>query len=165
MNGISRLALTVVFYFSTICYSQAQSLGVENVRFSQEINSKVTVTYDLLGKPSEKYSVSLSVFIPQSRRKIPLTGSSVRGAIGGSVSPGKNLQIEWDLKNDFPNGLKGDGFRFIVDAYIQQKRSKWPWFMAGLAAVGGTALLLSGSGSGAADHSDLPAPPSLPNNN
>jgi hypothetical protein len=145
---------------------QAQTLAVENVRFQQEIDSKVVVTYDLIGKTSQKYTVILSIFIPGSRKKVPISMRSLNGAVGKAVSPGKDLEIVWDLNQDYPDGLEGEGFRFIVDAYIQQKSgsNKWPWIVVGIAAAGGAAILLTGSSTTVAEEPDLPTPPILPPN-
>ena len=166
MNRFPRMILTLLAGFAFAPAAQSQTLDVENVRFTQNADAKVVVQYDLLGKASEEYTVILSVFIPESRKKIPLSTRSLTGDVGQAVRPGRGLEIEWDLKRDFPNGLEGDGFRFIIDAYVMQKKaSKWPWIAAGVAAIGGTALLLSGaSSSGAGNNADLPAPPTLPTN-
>lgn len=144
--------------------AHGQSLAVENVRFTQHTDAKVTITYDLTGDPSQKYAVALSIFLPDSRQKVPIPQRSLSGAVGQSVRPGHNLEIVWDLLRDYPNGLEGDGYRFIIDAFIPKSSSKWPWILAGIAAAGGgTALLLfSGSGDGAGDAPDLPAPPTPP---
>lgn len=145
----------------------AQTLAVENVRFKQEIDSKVVVTYDLLGKSSQTYVVILSIFSPESRKKVPISLGSLTGAVGKTVSPGKGLEIIWDLYKDYPGGLEGEGFRFIVDAYIQQKSggSKWPWIVAGIAAAGGVVYLLNNAPSSAVEAElDLPTPPILPPN-
>lgn len=142
----------------------AQPLDIENVSFRQELDSRVIVTYDLLGDPDKEYTVILSIFIPASRKKVPVSLRSLTGAVGKAIKPGRGLEIVWDLRRDYPDGLEGDGFRFIVDAYLQQKKSsKLPWILAGLVAAGGAAFLVTTGGQPAATP-DLPAPPVLPAN-
>lgn len=142
----------------------AQTLAVENVRFTQDDSVTVTVTYNLAGDPGKKYAVLLSLYIPSSRQKVPIPDGSLSGAAGPHVQPGKNLKIVWHLKKDFPKGLEGPGFRFIVDVYQERRAGlKWPWLVAGLAAAGGAAVLLSGASRPAPPViTDLPAPPVLP---
>ncbi|MFQ5627411.1 MAG: hypothetical protein ACE5I1_01520 [bacterium] len=166
MKKFAGLSLYCILILCMMNVAQGQSLAVENVRFKQDVDSKVVVSYDLLGKKSQKYIVILSIFNPQSREKVPLSGKSLSGDVGKAVSPGRDLEIVWDLKTEYPDGLKGEGFRFIIDAYIQQKAaSKWPWIVAGIAAVGGAAVFLTGSSVATPPEApDLPSPPVLPPN-
>ncbi len=143
----------------------AQSLTVENVRFEQQIDHRVVVHYDLIGESAKEYTVVLSLFNPESRKKIPLTGKSVQGESGRGVKPGRDLKIIWDLKQDFPGGLDGQDFRFVVDAFIEKKvggGKGLPWFIIGAAAAGGGTLLYFTSRIAGAQERDLPGPPALP---
>ena len=166
MKKLACFSLFCILIFCLNNSTRAQSLAVENVRFKQEIDSKVVVSYDLLGKKSQKYIIILSIFSPQSRKKVPLSNKSLSGDVGKAVSPGRGLEIVWVLRNDYPDGLEGEGFRFIIDAYIQQKSAgKWPWIVAGIAAAGGAVVLLTVSSTATPlTEPDLPSPPVLPPN-
>ena len=145
--------------------TQAQSIAVENVRFSQQVDHRVVVTYDLLGDSKKRYNVILSLLNPTSRKKVPLSSKNLSGAVGKKVKPGKDLQIVWDLKKDYPDGLEGERFRFIIDAYWRKKTGarRFSWFLVG-AAAGGGALLYYTTKNGIGGGADLPRPPVLPDN-
>jgi hypothetical protein len=147
----------------------AQKLAVENVRFQQRKDSKVIVAYDLAGDSKKKYTVLLSLYIPQTKKWVRLAGRTVIGDVGRDIQPGRGKRIGWDLPADVPGGLNGEDFMFAVDAYLQREAKKWPLIVTGLAAAagGGTALLLlsGGSSGSSATLPDLPGPPDLPGTN
>ncbi len=143
----------------------AQKLTVENVRFQQRKDSKVVVAYDLIGDPKKKYTVVLSLYIPETKKWLRLAGKTVIGDVGKNVRPGRGKRIGWNLLTDIPDGLHGENFVFAVDAYVQREAKKWPLIISGLAAAGGgTALLLLSAGSSSPQRTapDLPGPPDLP---
>lgn len=143
------LLIIGLFLFVTNSDLQSQEPKVFNVQFSQRADSKVEVTYDLVGNPSKKYSVKLSLRKSGARGELPISRNSVTGTIGENISPGRGLRIIWNLPKDFPKGLEGEGFVFIVEVYERRGGSKLPWIIAGLAAAagGGAAYLLLGKDS------------------
>ena len=60
------------------------------------------------------------------------------------MKPGYGKKIVWHIIEDIPQGLKGDGFAFAVDAKVTKGGSKWPLYLAGAAGViGGTVFMLT----------------------
>lgn len=145
-----RLFLTVLlFWLISSSAVWSQEAAVQNVRFTQRADSNVEVTYDLTGNPAKKYSVRLSLVKSGSRAAFPLSREALSGNFGKAVSPGRGLRILWNLPKDYPRGLEGEGFVFIVEVYEQKRGgSSKPWIIGGLTAVGGGTiafLLLRGS--------------------
>ena len=126
----------ILFWYSSGLL--AQEPAVQNVQFIQRADKKVEVTYDLVGKPSRKYAVKLSLVKSGSRGRLSMNQQTLSGDVGEGVSPGRRLRIIWNLPDDYPQGLKGEGFTFIVEVFEQQRGgSKWPWIGGGLAIAGG----------------------------
>ena len=145
-----RLFLTVVLSLlvsNSIALSQEPA--VQNVRFTQRADSNVEVTYDLIGNPAQKYAVRLSLVKSGSRASFPISKESLSGNFGEAVPPGRGLRILWKLPKDYPRGLEGEGFVFIVEVYEHRRGgSPAPWLLGGLAAGGGVVALLLLSGGG-----------------
>jgi len=163
-NKIISIVTTLVVAFSATSLF-AQRFTVENVRFQQRQDSRVIVAYDLKGDSKKKFTVFLSLYIPETKKWVQLGGSSLFGDVGKNVRPGRDKRIGWDLLADVPDGLHGENFVFAVDAYLQRETKKWPLIISGLvAAGGGTALLLLSGGSSTPQPTppDLPGPPPLP---
>ena len=159
MRRLRCLAIAALCFATWIGDSSGQELKVLNVRFRQTPDSKVEVTYDLSGDAAKNYRVMLFLIKTNSRRMAPLTNKSVVGDVGEGVRAGRGKRIFWDLPKDFPQGLEGDGYIFVVNVYEQGGR-KWPWFLAGLAAAGGgTAVFLLTQSGGPPIEKNLPRPP------
>ena len=121
---------------------RSQEPKVFNVKFSQRPDSKVVVTYDLLGNTSKKYSIKLSLRRSGSRGQLPISSRSLSGAIGENVFPGRGLRIIWNLLDDYPLGLKLVFLETTINknmilVYLavknvvrlkNEKRNKWPGF-------------------------------------
>jgi hypothetical protein len=160
----------VLFLLVFTCALQGQEPQVQNVRFTQRVDSNVEVTYDLIGNPAKKYSVRLSLVKSGSRAAFPISKESLSGYVGEAVSPGRGLRILWNLPKDYPRGLEGEGFVFIVEVYEQRRGgSATPWLLGGLAAGGGVAILIAILGGGGGDNGGnggvgevLPLPPDFP---
>ena len=104
--------ISIVFFSSSAVWSQES--GVLNVQFIQRADKKVEVTYDPVGDPSQKYKVKLALSKSGSRGTIPLSQKTLTEKVGKDVSPGRGLTIIWNLPDDYPQGLKGENFVFIV---------------------------------------------------
>jgi hypothetical protein len=117
---------------------RSQALAVKNVRFVHQADNKVEVTYDLIGDPSKKYTVALALARSNYKKPFSLSRNNLYGDVGKNIRAGKGKRITWDLHKDYPNGLEGDGFVFVVDAQLQKGAGKWPWIMAGLAVASGS---------------------------
>lgn len=134
----------MAFLFLAISISKlhGQDASVLNVQFTQRPDGWVEVTYDLAGDSSEKYTIKLSVAQSGSRTKLAMRRASLSGDIGEDISPGWGKKIIWNLPQDYPKGLAGDGFVFVVEAIEKGGGSKLRWVLAGLGAAAGAALLL-----------------------
>ncbi len=167
MNSFRRLCSLGFFLFIPIRALYSQALAVDNVRFVQQANSRVTVTYDLVGDPAQKYNVALSLYLPDSKNTVALKQKNLEGATGKNVGAGRGQEIVWDLLKEYPRGLNGDGYVFVVDAFMQQKGgSKTTLILGGLAAAaGGTAYYLTTKDDKkkTTTEPDLPGPPRPPN--
>ncbi len=112
-------------------------LAVRNVRF--EITGElIRIYYDLSGSPDKLYRVSVTL-----RRKSDPTFSAVpmhvSGDLGGIVLPGDKRRVTWDFLKDFPAGLPGDDYYFVIDVEAPASEGLDPWWY-----VGGGALVLGG---------------------
>ncbi len=123
----------------------AQEPIVRNVQFTQRADKKVEVTYDLHGNAAQKYAVKLSLIKSGERSAIPVNAQMLTGNVGEAVSPGRNLRIMWNLPKDYPQGLAGDGFVFVVQVFEQKSGgSKWRWISGGVVVGGVAAYLILG---------------------
>ncbi len=147
--------------FNTLLHGQ--QLAVKNVKFTQRADSKVIVTYDLMGSPSQKYLIELFLLTPDSEEKIPLSLMNLAGDVGMDVRAGKSKKIIWDLLQEFPQGLSGDDFVFKVEAVVQKGKSKkWPWITGGIAVAGGVAYYFLSRPKNSDLSTNFPNPPARP---
>ncbi len=121
-------------------------LAVRNVRF--EINGElIRIYYDLSGSPDKLYRVAVTL-----RRQSDPTFSAVplhvSGDLGGIVLPGDKRRVTWDFLKDFPAGLPGNDYYFVVDVEAPQSEglSSW-WYVGGGAVVLGGLIALLAHGS------------------
>jgi hypothetical protein len=142
---------------------RSQEVEVKNVRFKQGKDSKVIVTYDLLGDASKKHMITLSLFRPDTKETAPLNPKNLFGDVGKNVSTGRGKKIVWDLLKDFPKGLHSEGFVFTIDADAQKGGSKLPWIAGGVVATGGLiALIAEWIADPSSTEQGIPLPPALP---
>ncbi len=153
----------MAFLFLAISISKlhGQDASVLNVQFTQRPDGWVEVTYDLAGDSSEKYTIKLSVAQSGSRTKLAMRRASLSGDIGEDISPGWGKKIIWNLPQDYPKGLAGDGFVFVVEAIEKGGGSKLRWVLAGLGAAGGGVVYFLLQDSDPPE--SLPTPPDFPN--
>ncbi|MFI5236317.1 MAG: hypothetical protein ACHQLA_00085 [Ignavibacteriales bacterium] len=106
----------------------------ENVKFTV-INKKIYINYDLPGNSNQLYDVSLILKRISNSEAVyePIT---VSGDIGEGRHGGKNKLITWDMQKDFPGGLSGEDFYFVVRAEkITEESNLLMWAGIGLATV------------------------------
>jgi hypothetical protein len=84
---------------------------------------------------------------------------NITGDVGTIVFPGQKRRILWEYVKEFPDGLTGDDYYFVVDAeYIElEGMSPWIWVGGGAAVVGGVVAILLLSGN-----KDAPPPTPVP---
>ncbi len=110
---------------------------VANVHFSI-VNNNVIINYDLLGKPGNKYNVSLYLKRASDTGYV-YTPQMVTGDIGRNQVAGLNKRIVWKIGDEIHGGLTGNDFYFEVNA-VAQKESKsfLSWIGIGAAALAAT---------------------------
>ncbi len=87
---------------------------VTDVRFGLE-GGEVHVSYNLLGEPGKTYRVGLEL----RKRGDPnfrFFPKAVRGDVGVGKFAGPDRRIVWAINRDFPGGLRGADFYFVVKA-------------------------------------------------
>jgi hypothetical protein len=128
------LPLFSVFFLCFLTQSRGQDTKVSNVRF-EDRGETISVRYDLSGQYGKKYRIVLSLS-DDNGRTFAIKPETVSGDVGGNMNPGRSKEIIWQVKRDFPYGLKGSDFVFAVDAEMQKGGRKWPYFV-GAAVAGG----------------------------
>lgn len=142
---------------------------VTNVQYTQ-VQDSVIIYYNLLSKTSnQEYYVHLYLSI-DGGNNFNLHPESVTGSVGNDITPGYHKRIVWDVLKDYPQGLKGDNYQFLVRAQPQtsavtdktgDKHSGLLSYVliGGLVGLAGTAVgILIGRSSG----QGIPAPPARP---
>jgi hypothetical protein len=137
----SVLFIAAAFLLWSPLRMNAQEVLIENVSFEQ-VDQDVVIHYSLIGKPGKKYAVSLALS-DNNGATFRLKPEAIKGDVGKNVEPGKFKQITWFLRQDFPQGLDGNGFVFAVYAKQQKGRSKWPYIVGGGGIVGGAVYYFS----------------------
>ncbi len=168
------LFLTITFFaiqtsaFSNVTFTKSGKPGstVENVRYSVA-DQKVIINYDLNGTAGKQYSIKL-ILKKQSDQNYQYIPSVVSGDVGKNQSPGKDKQIVWDISEEFPGGLFGKDYYFVVEATeINNNPSILSWIGVGVAAVAATAtyLIISkkiSNNNSSSGSSSFPLPPGRP---
>jgi hypothetical protein len=134
MKIVLRFAPILIFL---LCFSSqlpGQDTKVSNVRF-EDRGETISVRYDLSGAYGKKFKIVISLS-DDNGRTFTIKPQTVRGDVGKNITPGRNKEIFWQVKADFPYGLKGSDFVFAVDAQLQKSGRKWP-YVVGVAVVSG----------------------------
>lgn len=136
---------------------------VENVHF-EVFEDRIDVYYDLIGPQNEEYEVTLSLR-RESDKWLTYPPKIVAGDVGVGRFAGKSRKISWDIGKEFPHGLEGSDYYFLVDAKLISKGgSPFLWIGAAVALGGGAAayLLLAKKKETGQSEAVLPAPPGRP---
>jgi hypothetical protein len=169
MNVI-RLLLASVLFLEGTSVGFASVLGdpegVENVHFDIA-GELVRISYDLNAPLDKAHTVRL-VLYRESDPTFSYRPVNITGDIGTIVFPGQKRRIVWEFTKEFPEGLTGTDYYFVVEAeWIEPEKSHmWWWIGGGAAVVGGliTVLLLKKSDGGDVinTNTDFPTPPVRP---
>jgi hypothetical protein len=95
---------------------------VKNVG-SEWKDQELVVTYDLRGESDEEYDVALLISTGQGQN-FNYRPEAVRGAVGDEIPAGRGKQIVWNVRQEFPEGLKED-LRFQVVVEEQGRNALW----------------------------------------
>lgn len=138
--------------------------SVSDVRFSVT-GLRVVIEYDLQGDRDAEYSVAVELRnrIDPSFRYSP---KALTGDIGLGKYAGNNRRIVWDMSREFPQGLQGTGYYFVVKAEeIKTGHSTGilDWIGASAVAVAAvvTYVIVMRNG-GPTSPASYPAPPGRP---
>ena len=131
----------MVSVFLLVCIpaqpGESQELKVENVAFS-EVNEKIILTYDLSAPPKKKYFISVALSYDFGST-YTMTPFALEGDAGNGITAGKQKTIIWNYKEDYPDGLTGDGFVFAVRVE-PYRRKKWVVYALSGAGIAGGLL-------------------------
>jgi hypothetical protein len=174
-------------HFSSLCFIAlwmllpwckafaGDSLQVENVQFTT-VRDTIIVTYNLV--PVEKgkavsaekarYDSACQITLLLKREgdaSFTYLPKEVTGDVGSGIIPGNDKQIRWAPSSEFPDGLEGNDFYFIVLASPVVKNSHvlvWVGATAAVLAGATAAVLLLKSGPGTSSAEGFPLPPARP---
>jgi hypothetical protein len=151
-----------------IAHAEDEPSSIENVHF-EGVGDLVFIYYDLVAPIDRVHRVSVELR-RESDSLFVYRPLILRGDVGAIVIPGQKRRIIWDFPSEYPQGLPGDDFYFVVRAEPVESRSTispYVWIGGGAAVVGGLlALILSGGGDngggGGGGTQGFPPPPGRP---
>ncbi len=150
MDGIRKIqsnrCVVLTFAAFLFCFLvDARSFAQEEVHRLTRVEwsalrDEVVISYDLEGDASDTYVVSI-VLLRESDKVFRFKPILVTGKIGKGKFSGKNNEIYWAFKKDFPLGFEGDDYYFELNV---EKPEGFPWLIAaGGAAIAGIAIVLA----------------------
>jgi len=147
LHWILVLLLLVQGLPVSVLASPGAGTSIENVRFEKR-SELINIFYDLNAPIDKVHEVRLYL-----RRESDLSflyrPMNMTGDVGTIVIPGVGRRIVWDITREFPEGLVGDDYYFVVEAeFIEPEgMNPWIWVGGGAALVAGVVgiILLSGS--------------------
>lgn len=147
-----------------VSVAQEDKIAVTNVRF--EVNGElVNLYYDLEGTADRVHKIRL-ILLRETDSLFLYRPVNLTGDVGTVVFPGRNRRIVWDFTKEFPEGMTGNDFYFVVEAERVPEEGVNPlYYYAGGAAVLGTILLVVLGGkkdNGPIINDNFPAPPGRP---
>jgi hypothetical protein len=124
-----------------------ENVKVLNVRF-EIVGTKIVVRYDLEGEANKDYTVKIILRREHNQSFLHIP-KSVAGEIGEGRFAGQNRQVTWDVLKEFPQGLEGDDYYFVIEVEIVSSGISPLWYIGGgVGIVGGVVgYLLSKGGS------------------
>lgn len=152
MKNVLKIFAWIIFFnsliptaktFATINLSDLGINGdnVKNVHFSLA-NGNVIINYDLIGNINKVYSVK--IYLKKGNdSSYQYAPQMLTGDVGTGKFAGKNRQIIWAMNEEFPDGLPGKDYYFIVDAEeINQSSNFLTWIGVGVAAIAAAATYI-----------------------
>jgi hypothetical protein len=145
---------------------QSGDPSLDNVHF-EVAGDIVRIYYDLNAPLDLVHAVRISLY-RESDATFVYRPVNLTGDVGTIVFPGQKRRIIWEFTKEFPDGLVGTDYYFVVEAEAAEKEASnlWWWVgggVAGAAALVGLIVLLSpGPGDEPPPPSGFPAPPGRP---
>jgi hypothetical protein len=140
---------------------------VTNVRIERQGKLNIFIEYDLVGEPTDVYTVTLRVKL-KSDSAFAYTPLNVIGDIGANIHPGKNKRISWRVADEYQPALDKVDVQFVVTAIAPEASggaSTELYIVGGAAVVGlavAIAILSSGKTEDGTQQSVFPLPPGRP---
>jgi hypothetical protein len=158
-------ALMLLQAMPGILLAADESIAVEKVHF-EITGDLVRVYYDLIGPIDRVHSVSV-VLQKESDPSFIYRPVNLTGDVGTIVFPGERRRITWDFTKEFPEGLSGNDYYFVVNAELVEQEGMSPmvWVGGGAALVGGIVaivLLSKGEDTQPPPPAGFPTPPGRP---
>lgn len=92
----------------------SQEAKVTNVRFQVD-HGQVRINYDLAGDPGARYRVSV-LLRNGNDSGYSYSPRAITGDVGVGNFAGVNREIVWNISDEFPDGLPGSDYYFVVRA-------------------------------------------------
>ncbi len=170
-NGLKmKFAVLVMLLFNVVALAAprpSRGAKVEDVRFSM-YSGIVIINYNLIGDPSAKYKIQL-ILRKGSDSAYVYFPKALSGDVGEGKFAGQSRQIIWALDQEFPEGLLGSDYYFVVHAEEMRESAGsllLTWIGSGVAVLvaAATYVILSNhkTGSGSSTTLGFPAPPGRP---
>lgn len=160
------ISILLIDLGSRPAYSSAErpASKVTDVRFVIS-GLKVTVTYNLEGQQGAKYDVTL-LLRKRSDASFEYTPRDLTGDVGLGEFAGQDRKMTWNMSNEFPQGLEGSDFYFVVNAKeveAAKSTSLLTWIGAGAAVIAAAVtyvIVMQNRGPGSPP--SYPVPPGRP---
>lgn len=165
LRAITIVIIPILFTFfvTEISFSKNQSDEspvITNVKWV--IKSDIIIlTYDLLGSADNKYEVSV-VMKKEDDPEFNIKPLTIEGDIGEGYYAGKNKEIRWYYRRDFPQGFSKEGYFFEI--YVKPVATSKTWLyyvLGGIAVTAGIVAIITTKGE-EAKPKELPYPPTRP---
>jgi hypothetical protein len=106
------LLFIILFLVFSLIPAPLSAQSVENIKFYQNENDQVVITYDIVGCENTKFDVELWLS-QDGGQHFDYQPISVSGDVSEGVTDGKNKQIVWDVLSDIRK-LGGTSFVFKI---------------------------------------------------
>jgi hypothetical protein len=144
--------------------AEDERTAIQNVRF-EVAGELVYVHYDLIGPADRIHKISLTLY-RETDRLFAYQPVNITGDVGTIVFPGTERRITWDFTKEFPEGLTGEDYYFVVETEAEREEgmSSLIWIGGGVAVAGVLAIVLlsGGSSSDPPASAGFPPPPGRP---
>ncbi|TAK66844.1 MAG: hypothetical protein EPO24_01065 [Bacteroidetes bacterium] len=130
-----------------------------NIHHKQE-QGKILISYDLAAQRNKTYQVDV-VMLRQGDESFRYVPENLKGDVGNNVSAGTAKNIEWDIADEFPNGITYDDYYFTMNAE-EEETSMSPWIWVGAAVVVGVVVFLLVNKEKEETPDEFPQPPGRP---
>lgn len=130
------IQIIIILIFNSCLF--AQKLKISNVNY-KVFEDFIEINYDLTGDETEEYKIDCYLR-KENESSFNHKLLYAKGDIGKGKYIGKNNLIKWEFVREFPLGLAGSDYYFVVT--VDEISSGYSWYYyVGAAAIGGTAAL------------------------